>query len=279
MADPFEWIDDLSNQNLLGLLDVLLDVVDELQLDPNASAIPIIPPVIRYSALFPGDTPKMRDQYGGLRWKVAKLLERHGILSRVGTISGVGRWDARISFQSTKETTSAALARAEAEYTRREITEPATDREFSKRVFIVHGHSEEMKQAVARVLELLELTPIILHEKPNQGRTIIEKFEDYADVGFAVVLLSPDDTFFLEAKEGADIVKRARQNVPLELGFFIGKLGRDRVCPIFLPDKRFEMPSDYSGVVYIEYDTGGSWRYKLCDELRAAEYDVDANKL
>src|SRR5574341_478069 len=65
--------------------------------------------------------------------------------------------------------------------------------EISNRVFLVHGHDEEMKQTVARALETLKVNPIILHDQPSRGRTTIEKFTDNADVAFAVVLLSPDD--------------------------------------------------------------------------------------
>ena len=59
--------------------------------------------------------------------------------------------------------------------------------ENNTQIFIVHGHDEAMKQSVARTIENLELEPVILHERPDKGRTIIKKFEDYADVSFAVV--------------------------------------------------------------------------------------------
>jgi hypothetical protein len=99
----------------------------------------------------------------------------------------------------------------------------------SKRVFVVHGHDEGMRESVARVLTRLGLKPVILHEQPDRGRTIIEKFHEHSDVGFAVVLLSPDDTGY-STTAGADTAKpRARQNVILELGFFLGRLGRENV--------------------------------------------------
>jgi predicted nucleotide-binding protein len=148
----------------------------------------------------------------------------------------------------------------------------------SRRVFIVHGHDEEMKQAVARTLEGLKFTPIVLHEQAGGGRTIIEKFEAYADVGFAVVLLAPDDTLFVAPQPDAKRVQRTRQNVILELGFFIGKLGRSRVAVIFRNTPEFELPSDYAGVEYLHYEDG-SWRLGLVRELRAAGYEVDANLL
>jgi hypothetical protein len=151
--------------------------------------------------------------------------------------------------------------------------------EFSNRIFIVHGHDEAMKQAVARTLEKLGLEPIILHEKPSEGRTIIEKFTDYSDVSFAVALLSPDDMAYPKNQPPRDAKLRARQNVIFELGFFIGKLGRDRVLALYQEENDFEMPSDYSGVLYTPYDDSGRWRFDLIRELKACGYDVDANRL
>jgi predicted nucleotide-binding protein len=138
-----------------------------------------------------------------------------------------------------------------------------------------------MKLAVARTLQILECSPIILHEQPNKGRTIIEKFSNYSDVSFAVVILSPDDKGFLNDDSPVNAHHRARQNVIFELGYFIGKLGRERVFPLYLnpPKGNLELPSDYSGVVYTEYDSNGNWRYALVKELRTCGIAVDANKL
>lgn len=142
-------------------------------------------------------------------------------------------------------------------------------------VFIVHGHDEAFKQSVARVIERLGLEAIILHERPNAGLTVIEKLESYSNVGFALVLLSPDD----EGKSirETNLKPRARQNVIAELGYFVGKLGRKNVCPLY--KEGVDIPSDFSGVLYVPYDDAGQWRFSLLSELRAAGYSVDANRL
>ncbi len=150
---------------------------------------------------------------------------------------------------------------------------------ISNKVFVAHGQDEGMKQAVARTLETLELAPVILHEQPDQGRTIIEKFVDYSDVSFAIVLLSPDDVAYPKDASPEQRKLRARQNVILELGFFLGKLGRKKVLALYKEDENFEMPSDYSGVLYTPYDSAGTWRFKLVQELNACGFEVDANKL
>ncbi len=140
------------------------------------------------------------------------------------------------------------------------------------KVFIVHGHDGELKQSVARLIEQQGIEAIILSEQANQGRTIIEKFEDYSDVGGAICLFTADD--YGRAKVATDDNKRARQNVVFEAGYFIGKLGRNHV--VLIADRDVEMPSDLSGVVYTEK---GNWQFELIKELRAIGYDVDANKL
>lgn len=124
--------------------------------------------------------------------------------------------------------------------------------------FIVHGHDDKTKLEVKNYLQnRLHLPePIILHEQPNLGRTLIEKFEDLsatADVAF--VLLTPDD-LIIPAKSSDAEKRRARQNVILELGFFLGLLGR-RSGRVFLMYKgQLELPSDLSGVVYLDIGKG-----------------------
>lgn len=143
-------------------------------------------------------------------------------------------------------------------------------------VFLVHGHDEAAKQTVARFIEKVTKPGVtILEEQPDQGRTLIEKFEDHADaIGYAVVLLTGDDEGRKAGSE-ADLVPRARQNVILELGFFFGALGRGRVAMLYTPD--VELPSDVAGILYLPLDSGGAWKMKLAREMRAAGVPVDAD--
>jgi len=143
---------------------------------------------------------------------------------------------------------------------------------LSRRIFVVHGRDAGPKEAVARFLERLGFKAIILHEQANEGMTIIEKVEKHSDVGFAVVLLTPDDEGNLM---GDPPRLRARQNVLLELGYFIGKLGRRHVCPLMVG--QVEIPSDWHGVVNEAFDGGGAWRQTLARELQAAGHSIDWN--
>jgi predicted nucleotide-binding protein len=146
-----------------------------------------------------------------------------------------------------------------------------------KQVFVVHGRDRALREQVARLLARLDLEPIIREEQSDRGRTIIEKFEDHAlNVGYAVALLTandfgrgPDDETWPEEPN------RARQNVVLELGYFMGALGRSRVAAVLGPG--VEQPSDIHGLLYISTD--GPWELRIAKEMRDAGLPVDLNKL
>lgn len=149
---------------------------------------------------------------------------------------------------------------------------------ITNEVFVVHGHDDATLHSVCRLITSLGLIPVVLREKPNRGATVIEKFEINANVGFAVVLMTADDVggSNAEAKERS-LNPRARQNVVMELGYFIGKLGRPRVA--VLKTEAVEKPSDILGVVYTPIDKYGAWRTELAKELKSAGYEVDLNQL
>jgi predicted nucleotide-binding protein len=148
--------------------------------------------------------------------------------------------------------------------------------EPSQTVFLVHGHDTEARDTVARFVERLGFTVVILDEQESRNRTIIKKFEDHANVAFAIVLLTPDDVGGSKGTPN-QLKPRARQNVIFELGFFIGKLGRHRVCAIIRDD--VEILSDYAGVIYIELDSHGGWKTRLAREMKSAGLVFDFSRL
>jgi predicted nucleotide-binding protein len=140
-------------------------------------------------------------------------------------------------------------------------------------IFIVHGHNNEAKLALARYLEKLGLKAIILHEQANFGKAIIEKFETNAsDINYAIVILSPDDEF-ISTKSPLTTNFRARQNVILELGYFYGLLGRSKVAVMVIDN--IEIPSDILGIAYIKMDDTDGWKFKLAKELSSAGINFD----
>jgi len=156
----------------------------------------------------------------------------------------------------------------------RGIVTPVLRLPVGKKVFIVHGHDGEARETVARFLSLIGLEPIILHEQANKGRTVIEKVEANSDVGFAIILLTPDDEGRTKNDNGP-LKDRVRQNVLLELGYFLARLGRDKVCALKKGD--VDIPSDFAGVVWEMMDDTGGWKQRLARELQAAGHVIDWN--
>lgn len=145
--------------------------------------------------------------------------------------------------------------------------EATDDGGHPNRVFIVHGHDDDVRNAVVGFLQSAGLDPIILHEQANMGRHLLTKFIEEAElVTFAVVLMTADDT---GSRAGEELQPRARQNVILELGYFLAHLGQQRVCALVTPG--LETPSDFDGIVYIRIDEQEDWKQQLMRELRAAE--------
>ena len=144
-----------------------------------------------------------------------------------------------------------------------------------RKVFIVHGNDEEKKEAVATLLANMELEPVILHEQPGHAMALIEKFENYGDVVFAIIILTGDDYGYAKGKP-EESKPRPRQNVVFELGFLIGRFQGQHVCA--LHEEGLEMPSDYKGAVFIPYDAGGIWKLLVARAMKSANLNVDLNK-
>jgi len=149
---------------------------------------------------------------------------------------------------------------------------------FSNNVFIVHGHDSELKNDVERFIHEIGLNPIILHRQVDNGDTVIEKFEKHSDVGYAFILLTPDEiAYTIDQKdiseESRNIEYRTRANVIFEFGYFVGKLGRSRVCCLLKGET--SMPSDLSGLVYKKIDGSiDSQAYSIIKELKQVGYKL-----
>lgn len=135
------------------------------------------------------------------------------------------------------------------------------------KVFIVHGHDTLLKTETQLLLARAGVNNVVLHEQPDKGRTIIDKLiEEGKDSNFAIAILSPDDML-------NDGTQRARQNVILEIGYFMGQLGKERVRLIVRDN--IEIPSDLQGILYEKYDGSGAWKLRILKELIAAGIYAD----
>ena len=148
----------------------------------------------------------------------------------------------------------------------------------NKKVFVVHGRDEIAKTNLEVFLREVGLEPVVLHRQADEGMTIIEKFEKHSDVGYAFILLTPDEVAYLaseESKPDAERNKelRARPNVIFEFGYFVGKLGRSRVCCLYTGD--VSLPSDVSGMIYKRYEKSiEEIAYSVTKDLKVSGYAI-----
>ncbi|MGF0170197.1 TIR domain-containing protein [Streptomyces sp. Marseille-Q5077] len=144
-------------------------------------------------------------------------------------------------------------------------------------IFVVHGHTERLSEVQLLLERATSRKVTVLHEQPNRGRLLLQKFEVHAqDAAYAVVLLTGDDRG-KSAKATGSTKARARQNVVFELGYFMGILGNERVAALLEPG--VEKPSDIEGVVYITFDQSDNWKNQLGQELRELNIDFDAARI
>ncbi len=148
-----------------------------------------------------------------------------------------------------------------------------------RRIIVVSGTDKTMKQTLTEALRKLGLAAIVMSEEPAQGKKIVTHFKDYADVGFAVVLLSPDVYVY---PKGEEVTKRQRtpnQDVTLLFGFLLGKLGKDRVLAFYRESPNFKIPIEFEGVKFTALDDRDSWKLTLIRELTGLGYTVDSERL
>jgi predicted nucleotide-binding protein len=200
-------------------------------------------------------------------------------VSDVLLLEGKGR-DVTREFIKTKEARQKKIARKK------------TLVPLSKNVFIVHGKDQKPMEELKAMLKEFGLNPIVLHEQPSGSMTIVEKLEKYSDVGYVFVLLTPDDAlvptieFKVDEKHGTITptyiynpppIFRARQNVILEFGFFVAKVGRNKVCCLYKENTQlpYDLPSDMHGIVYISFKESISEKKDMIiKELREADYEI-----
>lgn len=149
----------------------------------------------------------------------------------------------------------------------------------NKKVFVVYGHDETAKLQLEALLRRWDLKPIILDQQASAGQTIIEKLEEYgSDIGYAIILATPDDEG--KAKDEAKYKMRVRQNVVLELGMFLAKLGREKVAILLKEAEDFEKPSDIQGLIYIPFQNKvDEVAINLIRELARQGFNIDTTKI
>lgn len=156
--------------------------------------------------------------------------------------------------------------------------------ENNKQLFIVYGHDKIAKEQLEHILEKLDIQTNQITN--NTGMTIIEALEkEISCVHAGIVLLTPDDISlskkdYEEHKDNIEgyIHTRARQNVILEMGMIMAKLGRKNT--IILSKGEVEIPSDIDGVFRLQFkENPTEILKKLVERLEECGFIIDKNNV
>lgn len=148
-----------------------------------------------------------------------------------------------------------------------EIQDSTAEKIYGTKVFIIHGHDTHLKETVQLLMQRAGVKSLVLHEAADKGRHTLDKLiEETKEAAYAIALLTPDDLLI----KGNS---RARQNVILEIGYFLGQLGKSRVRMVV--KEGTEIPSDLHGILYERFDNEGAWKVKLIKEMQAVGIFVD----
>lgn len=151
----------------------------------------------------------------------------------------------------------------------------------SKKVFVVYGHDSNSRTQLEAMLRRWDLEPIILDQVVSSGSTIIEKLEEYtSQVGFGIVLATPDDVGRAKTGNSKKLKSRVRQNVVLELGMLLSSIGRDKVAILLKEEPDFERPSDIDGLIYIPFKNNvEESKVSLAKEMNRHNYKIEISNL
>lgn len=204
-----------------------------------------------------------------------KGLKEELFLMGIAKFDDINKWDNSKSNIQTTKTVKPHVTTI--------VSNPITDsynmgnsHPVKKQVFIVHGHDDQLKTKVENVLLKLGLEPIILSQEPNEGDTIIEKFErKSSNADYAIILLTADDKGM--PKNDKRYRFRARQNVIYEMGYFRAKLGKRNLC--YMYEEEVELPSDIKGIGYVAVNNNDKWQFELVKELQSCGFNVSADSL
>lgn len=137
-----------------------------------------------------------------------------------------------------------------------DLQEPDLKEKDVLNIYIIHGNKKELHLELSNILysikedENIQFKHIKTMDQENNGTSILEAvLRDMKKSDFAFAILSNDDVFILDNQLQ---FKRARQNVFIEIGMWIGLKGSNSLY--MLRQKETEIPSDLNGYLYKEFN-------------------------
>ncbi|MBN1869378.1 MAG: nucleotide-binding protein [Candidatus Omnitrophica bacterium] len=138
------------------------------------------------------------------------------------------------------------------------------------RVCITYGRDQIMNKQVVSLIRQLGIDPVLMQDKNNKSVPVAQFFTEHKDISFVIAILSADDWVYPKNAKPNDALLYADQGVVFHLGFWIGRLGRNRVFALYYDQRSFRWPTEHFDVIYTPLDKNGSWKKELETRLNAS---------
>lgn len=142
------------------------------------------------------------------------------------------------------------------------------------RVYVIHTGEGPMEKDVISLLKKIDLQPLLRHNRLDSIKSLEQEFADQTNANFAVVILSSDEFVYSKNGKPGDAKLRARQDIIFDLGYLLGRLGRQNVLALYYEQKSFLLPTLLHNAVYLPYDKGGGWQQALMKRLQFCGYNI-----
>jgi len=137
----------------------------------------------------------------------------------------------------------------------------------SGRVCITYGRDVLMNKQVVSLIRELGIDPLVMQDKENATKPLADFSNEHPDVNFVIAILSGDDWVYPKDGKPSDALLRADQGVIFHLGFWVGKLGREKVYALYYDQRSYRWPTEYFDVIYTSLDKEGLWKKELVKRL------------
>ena len=138
------------------------------------------------------------------------------------------------------------------------------------RVCITYGRDQIMNKQVVSLIREFGIDPLVMQDKNNKTKPVAQFFTEHPDISFVIAILSADDWVYPKNGKPKDALMYADQGIVFHLGFWIGRLGRNRVFALYYDQRSFRWPTEHFDVIYTPLDKNTAWKKELVSRLKAS---------
>ena len=151
---------------------------------------------------------------------------------------------------------------------------PAPRTSNGGRVCITYGKDHIMNRQVVSVIREIGIDPVVMQDKNNLKKPLAQFLTENPDIAFVIAILSADDWVYPKKGKPKEALLYATQQVVFHLGYWIGKLGRNRVFALYYDQRSFRWPTEHFDVIYTPLDDRDAWKKELVRRIKESGIEI-----